>query len=130
MDDGRASLLPSPAGMLSRARRTGATVAAASPASLAILELAAAAMEERDFEGGLGLLVPLLDGSVTEEQPGVEATARALMAQALFELGDTEAGLAQAEAALEAAGRTNQRALIHGCMALVETFRVLRKDAL
>ncbi len=130
MDDGRASLLPSLVGMLSGALRTGASVAEASPASLASLELAAAAMEDRDFEGGLGLLVPLLEKSVSREQPGVEATARALMAQALFELGDTDAGLAQAEAALAAASRTNQRTLIHGCMALVETFRVLRKDAL
>lgn len=87
-------------------------------------------MEKRDFEGGLGLLVPLLDHTTAAEQPGVEATARALMAQALHELGDLKSGLHQAEAALEAAGRTDQRALIHGCMALVETFRILAKDAL
>ena len=105
-------------------------MAAASPASLATIELAASAMERRDFERGLGLLVPLLDRTGATVEPGVEATARALMAQALYELGDFEDGLGQAEAALEAAGRTNQRELIHGCMALVETFRVLSKDSL
>ena len=105
-------------------------MATASPAFMATIELAASALEKRDFERGLGLLVPLLDRSVAAIEPSVEATARALMAQALYELGDMEAGRDQAEAALESAGRTDQRALIHGCMALVETFRVLGKDTL
>lgn len=101
-----------------------------SASSLATIELAANAMEARDFTGGMGLLVPLLDRATAESEWGAAATARALMAQALFELGDLEAGLAQAEAALEAASRTEQRALIHGCMALLETFRLLSKDDL
>ena len=94
------------------------------------LELAAAALERQDWTRGVSLLVALLDRIDGQQAWIVEATARGLLAQALHEMGPPEDGFAQAKAALAAAESTDERSLIHRCMALVETFHVLNRDRL
>jgi len=97
---------------------------------VASLQAAVTALEAQEFTRGVSLLVALLDDIDGRGSHAVEATSRALLAQALHQMGQPDAGLTQARAALDAAGHTNDRALIHRCMALVETFRILGQDGL
>jgi hypothetical protein len=96
----------------------------------AALSVAVTALEARDWIHGVSLLVAVLDDIDGFELPRVESTARALLAQALHEMGQPDEGEVQARAALAAAERTDDRALIHRNMALVETFALLARGSL
>lgn len=97
---------------------------------VARLQAAVAALEDEQWRDGASLLISQLDDLVDRGLHAHEATTRALLAQAMHQLGQEREGAAQARAALAAAEQTDDRALIHRCMALVETFRILGQEGL
>jgi hypothetical protein len=96
----------------------------------AAIGVAVSALEAREWTRGVSLLVAILDDISGFDLPHLESTVRALLAQALHEMGQPDEGEAQARAALAAAERTDDRALIHRNMALVDTFRLLARGSL
>ncbi len=94
------------------------------------LQLAVSTLEAEDWTVGIGLLIGVLNQVEGIGAWRIEATARALLAQALYQTGQAKDGRVQAQLALAAAEQTDEGALIHRCMALLQTFAILDRDRL
>lgn len=89
------------------------------------LASAADAMEAEGWSDAIGLLVGILADVEGRALHLVEATTRAMLAQALASTGPMEAALEQASLAIAAAENTDHRDVIHRCLALRESLRII-----
>lgn len=91
------------------------------------LETAATAMEAREWPGAISLLVGALAEIDGGDQPSAEAMTRMLLAQSFASVGSLRDAMSQVADALEAAERSEDRDLIHRCIALRASLSVLER---
>jgi hypothetical protein len=91
------------------------------------LESATAAMEVEEWPGAIALLVSALAELDGRDEHLAEATTRMLLAQSLASAGSLPDALQQVADAQSAAERADDRDLIHRCMALAASLRVLQR---
>jgi Flp pilus assembly protein TadD len=89
------------------------------------LESATERMEAGDFATAIGLLVPVLHDIEGASLESVEAMARSLLAQALASTDQLDGARDQIGKAMKVAHASGDRDVIHRCMALAASLRIL-----
>ena len=90
------------------------------------LSAAVALVEAGDVEAARGLLIPAEAAAIALDQPKALAVCLSLMAQLHGADNELDGALTKARRALAAAARTDDRELIHRCMALESSLWLLK----